>query len=146
MSTYSIEIRSDLGQLNKGLHGLIPHSFIVITGADGAEHSYGFAPLIQGQAQGPGQISDNSKHLWTNSSGKKFLTEAQYNNVVNYINKSIASPPQYDLYFGSQCANWAIVGYFIATGVSAMVSMLLSPTSKPPSAQPKPPSAHWCLI
>jgi hypothetical protein len=47
---YSVEMRVDVG----GADG-IPHTFIVVTGPDGVERGYGFAPRDPGALAGDGK-------------------------------------------------------------------------------------------
>jgi len=43
--SYTVEIRVDSYSSNNSIGiDLIPHTFLVVTGPDGVEHSYGFAP------------------------------------------------------------------------------------------------------
>lgn len=38
------------------------------------------------------------------------ISEDQYNNLKEYIDRSIENPPPYSLFFGAQCTGWALAG------------------------------------
>ncbi|MBK4738006.1 calcium-binding protein, partial [Noviherbaspirillum pedocola] len=116
MSAYSMEIRSFIGAATGEPHDLIPHAFIVVYGPENRKDFYGFAPLESGKLESNGFLYDDADHRWTNTSGKIELTEAQYNNLMSYIEKTSSFPPPYDLPFGSQCATWAVGAYLAAVG------------------------------
>ena len=120
---YSVELRVDTGG-NDGR----PHSFLVITGPDGIERGYGFAPHQSGESSSAGWIFDDSSHEYNSTTGKLALSLDEYQRLTNYINKSIANPPPYSLLFGSQCANWAVNGLVVA-GLPALATPNMFPDS-----------------
>ena len=117
----TVELRVDVGGKD-----LIPHTFIVVTGPDGEAREYGFAPADPRSMQGPGKVYETSKHEYTSSTGKIPLTPEQYDRLMDYINRSIENPPPYDLWFGSQCANWAF-NALVEAGIPAVASPNLYP-------------------
>lgn len=97
----------------------VPHSFLIVTGPDGVEHGYGFAPLNHLELQGPGSIHDDTLSPYDSTTGKIELLNEDYNKLVDYISRSIDNPPPYDFFFGSQCADWATKG-LIEAGIPAI--------------------------
>lgn len=85
---YSVEMRVDIG----GKDG-IPHSFIVVTGPDGVERGYGFAPRESGSLTGDGKIYDDTNHEYSQTTGKIPLDADSYRRLMDYIQKSTESPP-----------------------------------------------------
>jgi hypothetical protein len=116
-----VELRVDIGGSDN-----IPHSFLVLTDANGKEHGYGLVPLEQGQLTGNGWISDDTDHEYNTSTGKIPLSVEDYNKLVDYIQNSIDYPPPYYLPFGSQCADWAVKG-LVEAGIPAVASPNLMP-------------------
>ena len=100
---YSVEVRVDTFA-----DDVIPHTFIVLTDENGNKRGYGFAPETSHSLQGNGKIFDDTDHKYSATTGKIPLTQEQYQNMINYINESTANPPQYNLFFGSHCATWAL--------------------------------------
>ncbi|MFM5727816.1 calcium-binding protein [Aeromonas veronii] len=98
----SVELRVDVTGM--------PHSFLVIIGPDGIERGVGLAPAIEGEPQSSGKIYDDTSHPYDSSTGKINLTPNEYNRLADYVNNSIDNPPPYNLFYGSQCANWAVTG------------------------------------
>lgn len=96
-----MEIRSFVGAITDDPNDMIPHTFILVQGPDKEIKGYGFAPLEPGKLESNGFIYDDTRHLSTNSSGKMELSEAQYINLMSYIEKTSATPPPYDLPFSS---------------------------------------------
>jgi Ca2+-binding RTX toxin-like protein len=121
MNELSVELRVDIGG-----HDYLPHSFLIVTGPDGIERGYGFGPLEDGNMVDYGWIKDNFDHERNTSTGKIPLDVDSYNRLVAYINKSIANPPPYNLFFGSQCANWAVKG-LVEAGIPAFASPNMFP-------------------
>lgn len=80
---YSVEMRVDIG----GKDG-IPHTFIVVTGVDGIERGYGFAPRESGSLTGDGKIYDDTKHEYSQTTGKIPLDADSYGRLMDYIQKS----------------------------------------------------------
>ena len=91
----SIEIRVDTGGKD-----YIPHTFIIVTGDDGVERGYGFAPAEHGSMTGPGNIFDDTDHEYNASTGKIPLTPDGYRDLMDFINRSRENPPDYYLPFG----------------------------------------------
>jgi Ca2+-binding RTX toxin-like protein len=118
---FSVELRVDIG----GADG-IPHSFIVVVGADGVEHGYGFAPLESGTLMGAGKIYDDTYHEYTSTTGKIPLLESDYIRLMEYIRRTELNPPDYYLPFGSQCANWA-VNALTEAGIEGLASPNMVP-------------------
>jgi len=121
MSGMSVELRVDVGGAD-----YIPHSFLVVTGPDGIERGYGFAPREGGSLTGDGWIYDDTNHEYSETTGKIPLDDDSYGRLMDYINDSSDNPPPYYLPYGSQCANWAFRG-LTASGVSALVSPNMLP-------------------
>jgi len=118
---YSIEMRVDIG----GKDG-IPHTFIVVTGPDGVERGYGFAPRESGSLTGDGKIYDDTNHEYSQTTGKIPLDADSYGKLMDFIQKSTENPPPYYLPYGSQCANWAFKALTEA-GIPAMASPNMFP-------------------
>ena len=118
---YSVEMRVDIG----GKDG-IPHSFIVVTGPDGVERGYGFAPRESGSLTGDGKIYDGTSHEYSQTTGKIPLDADSYGRLMDYIQKSTENPPPYYLPYGSQCANWAFKALTEA-GIPALASPSMFP-------------------
>jgi hypothetical protein len=97
-SGYTLQVMNDTG--------LPPHSFIILTGPDGIPHGYGLAPIRSDAPIGSGLIWDNTTHPFTNSSAAIPLTPDQYSNLAQYINASISTQPDYNLFTGHECTNW----------------------------------------
>lgn len=116
----SIELRVD----TRGM----PHAFIVVTGSDGISRGYGLAPVQEGQPAGAGHIYDNTEHEYNNTTGPIEISQENYNYLMSRIQQSIDNPPPYDLYFGSQCANWAMQQMVVA-GVDLFATSNLQPNS-----------------
>jgi len=101
--SYSVEVR-----VNTYEGGLIPHTFLVFN--DGTnEFGIGFAPEVTGLT-GPGLLHDDYEHRYDASSGQLPLSEAQYNKLLEYVGKTAANPPYYNLPQGEQCTVWAVRG------------------------------------
>jgi hypothetical protein len=98
----------------------IPHSFIVVSDAQGNSYGYGFYPAESGAPNSSGAIADNTAHEYTTSSEPIPLTLDQYSRIRDYVNSSIASPPPYAIGFGSHCAAWAMTAA-VVTGVASSV-------------------------
>jgi hypothetical protein len=118
---YSVEMRVDVG----GADG-IPHTFIVVTGPDGVERGYGFAPRDPGALAGDGKIWDNTGHEYSQTTGKIPLDPDSYMRLMDYIQKSTENPPPYYLPYGSQCATWAFKALTEA-GIPALASPNMFP-------------------
>uniref|UniRef100_UPI0025886FA5 hypothetical protein n=2 Tax=Nitrosomonas TaxID=914 RepID=UPI0025886FA5 len=118
---YSIEMRVDIG----GKDG-IPHTFIIVTGPDGIERGYGFAPRQPGTFTGDGKIYDDTNHEYNRTTGKISLDVDSYGRLMDYIQKSTENPPPYYLPYGSQCANWAFKA-FTEAGIPALASPNIFP-------------------
>jgi Ca2+-binding RTX toxin-like protein len=121
MNELSVELVVDVF----GKDGL-PHTFLIIVGPDGKDRGFGFGPLEDGNFIDYGRIKDNIEHERNTSTGKIPLDVDSYNRLVAYINKSIANPPPYNLFFGSQCANWAVKG-LVEAGIPAFASPNMFP-------------------
>jgi len=77
--SYFVEIRVDTFA-----DDALPHTFIVITGPDGVEQGWGFAPAESGQMNDAGWIYDDTNHAYNISSGKMEITESQFNLLNDY--------------------------------------------------------------
>ena len=121
MNELSVELRIDVGG-----EDFIPHSFLVIVGPDGVAREYGFTPAKQGNLAGDGIVEATDLHEANVSTGKIPLDVDSYNRLVDYINKSIANPPPYNLFFGSQCTGWA-VKCLVEAGIPAFASPNMFP-------------------
>ncbi len=114
----SVELRVDVTGM--------PHAFIILTGPDGIDRGYGPAPYREAAPQADGHIYDDTNHPYDRTTGKIQISNEQYSRLTDYVNKSIANPPPYDLYFGSQCATWAVKALTEA-GIPALASPNLVP-------------------
>lgn len=125
----AVEIRVDSYSANNntGLD-LIPHTFLVVTGPDGVEHGYGFAPVKTGLF-GTGYIQDDTRHPYDGSSGKLSITDEQYNHLMEYIERTSENPPPYALLFGSQCTNWALAGLAEASIIPSILGPKIEPNN-----------------
>ena len=104
----TVEIRTYNGGVDLNSGTLIPpHSFLVVTGPDGVERGYGFAPDPSGLVQ-PGHVQDDSNHASDVSSGKVEITQAQYWKLMDYIAVTTTNPPDYSVFQGSQCSTWVV--------------------------------------
>ena len=119
----SFEIRNDTS-------GLIPHTFIVVTGYDGIPKGWGFYPATSGRANDAGRLLDNTNHFYTSSSGSIQLSGMEYLRLMLFIEQTVDHPPPYSLVFGSQCATWAISAIVAA---AAEGSSPLLPNLRPDS-------------
>ena len=108
----SVELRIDVS-------GFPGHSFLVITGPDGVERGYGLYPAEKGSPSSDGIIKNDIEHPYDRTTGKIDLTNEGYQHLVDYINNSILYPPLYNVYFGSQCADWAVKG-LVEAGIPAV--------------------------
>ena len=90
----SFEIRNDTS-------GLIPHTFIVVTGYDGIPKGWGFYPATSGRANDAGCLLDNTNHFYTSSSGSIQLSGMEYLRLMLFIEQTVDHPPPYSLVFGS---------------------------------------------
>lgn len=102
---YTVEVR-----VSTWANGLVPHTFLVITGPDGWEMVRGFEPNPNGQLIGDGAVVDNSGHPSDATTGPKPISEQQFENLLGYINETSLNPPQYNLPLGAQCTIWAVNG------------------------------------
>ncbi len=112
---YSVQIMND--------PGFWGHTYIQVRDSCGNIYDYGMYPNpgdsgiineIYGSFIGPGDIAG-----WDNANGHTVpaagpgdgpvipLTPDQYNNLSNYINNSIANPPEYNILTGDDCGTWA---------------------------------------
>ncbi|QRR33346.1 hypothetical protein JNX00_17100 [Hydrogenophaga sp. YM1] len=117
----SIELRVDVGGAD-----WIPHTFIVVTGPDGLERGYGFAPAVSGQLTGEGKIFDDTAHEYSSTTGKIPIDAEGYLRLMEYVEKSTNNPPDYYLPYGAQCSNWAFLALTEA-GIDAAASPNLVP-------------------
>lgn len=100
----SVELRVDVF----GSDG-IPHTFIVVTDSNSVSVDYGFVPAENGKQISDGDIVVTVDHEFISTTGPMDLTDAQYETLMNYIRNSDANPPQYNIFWGAQCANWAVL-------------------------------------
>jgi len=127
--SYSVEIRVDSYSSNNSIGiDLIPHTFLVVTGPDGVERGYGFAPEQTGLF-GPGNVQNDTLHAYDASSGKFYISENQYNALKEYINRTDAVSPPYALPFGSQCTNWALAGLSEAGIIPSILGPRMEPSN-----------------
>ncbi|MDT3718864.1 calcium-binding protein, partial [Pseudomonas oryzihabitans] len=117
----SVELRVDVGGSD-----YIPHAFLIVTGPDGVERGYGFAPAEHGSLAGSGKIYDDTYHEYNSTTGKLELSSQEYSRLMDYIRESEANPPPYDLPFGSQCASWAVKA-LVEAGIPAFASPNMYP-------------------
>jgi hypothetical protein len=111
----SVTMRVDIG----GSNG-VPHTFIVVTHPDGRQTEYGFVPREGLSPFGPGNIDvtgpgvNKDPHESSFNGPTQDLTDAQYQNMMEFINRSIANPPYYNVFGtaqngeGTNCTGWAI--------------------------------------
>ena len=126
---YTVEIRVDsYSSSNSTGFDLIPHTFMVITGPDGIERGYGFAPEQTGLF-GDGNVQDDTSHVYDASSGKLSITEDQYSQLMEYINRTSETPPPYALPFGSQCTNWVLAGLAEADIIPSLLGPQMEPNN-----------------
>ena len=98
----SIEIRNDTS-------GFPPHTCIVVTDAHGVQSGWGFFPATQGEPNTFGQLKNEELSApFTSTTGPLELTDAEYQRLDEYIQRTVANPPPYSIGFGSQCTIWAI--------------------------------------
>ena len=121
--SYSVEIRVDSYSGNTINEVLIPHTFLVVVDPIGVEKGYGFAPHQTGLF-GEGVVHDDTNHPYDASSGKIDITQAQYDQLMAYINQP---PPPYALPFGAQCTTWALQGL----ADSGIIPSILAPNMLP---------------
>lgn len=93
----------------------IPHTFIVITDDNGHQEGWGFAPKEAGDTFGPGNIYDDTNHVYDFSTTPQELTQQQYQDLKNFIQTSIDNPPYYSLpgdwvppENNNNCSTWVI--------------------------------------
>jgi Ca2+-binding RTX toxin-like protein len=98
----------------------IPHTFIVIKDSNGTEHGFGFYPATPGSPNSAGTVKDDTQHEYTSSSVPVELTDAEFDRLADYIQKSIDNPPPYAIAYGSMCTTWAINGLIEAAGVDRL--------------------------
>jgi hypothetical protein len=112
LSGYSIQL------MNNTTQGPVGHSYITITGPDGTQHIYGFAPANPTGATviGPGAVTDNSTETFTTSTNAQALTPNQYNALSQFVNNSIQNPPEYNALLGQECTAWAMQAIDTAFG------------------------------
>ena len=119
----TIEIRADIGNITQiakdGAGVFIPHTFMQITGSDGTVTTVGLNSNPTG-IFGPGEVSDNTKHDFDASSGKIQITDAQYQKLKNYVDRTTINPPVYDIIGGKQCATWVRDGLYEAGIVNVL--------------------------
>ena len=96
---YAIEVRSDVSGM--------PHSYVVLYKNGQPVGSYGFYPKNDGSPISPGILKDDTGHEYNISTGPIPITEQGFQNVSEYIRQTQQNPPQYNIFQGSQCANWA---------------------------------------
>jgi hypothetical protein len=117
LSGYSIEIRNDTTTPPVG------HSFIVITGPDGFQQSYGLVPnSTSTTAFAPGAVIDADGHVYQTTTGSLPLTASQYSSLSQFINSSIDNPPYYNALQGEECSIWAIQAFDQAYGFQDSLS------------------------
>jgi len=105
---------------------LIPHTFLVVTDSEGNSSEYGFVPTETGQLVSPGKIEKTYDHEHHKESEIIPLDKQSYDRLMDFIKKSEVNPPEYNLPFGSQCANWAFLALREA-GIDAFASPNMVP-------------------
>ena len=120
MATYEIRVNIlDLpGNPDNPSGTIIPHTFIEITGTDGTVTTVGFQPR-ETAVFGPGQVVDNSKHPWDATTGKIEITEAQYQKLMDYVERTSITPPVYDAIGGTDCSTYVSKGLYEAGIIDA---------------------------
>ncbi len=83
---FSLEVRVANGSITNP-----PHVFIVLTDEFGNEQGYGFAPKINMDLWGPGEISDDTNHRYDQREPYE-ITAKQYEDLVSYIYQRQKNP------------------------------------------------------
>ncbi len=91
-----------------------PHTFFVVTDANGIQTQYDFFPKIEGTLQGPGKVNgivlgaDSPIHDYTTSSGPIPIAAEQLQDLITNTQASINNPPTYDLPSAQHCTMWVL--------------------------------------
>lgn len=124
MSMYTVEIKA--GTLTDNVN---IHSWIYVTKPDGQSEAWGFYPAESGLSglNGSGDVRDDRDSESNASSGPMQISEAQYNLLMDYIQRTDANPPPYSILFGSQCTSWVLAGLAEA----GIIPSILGPAMEP---------------
>lgn len=92
----SVQVRTDVSGM--------PHTFLVVTHPDGRVVEYGLVPKEDGSPFSPGKIDitgesgpDGPPHEYDAGTRPQPLSDAQYQKLMQEINRAIGNPPEYNL-------------------------------------------------